>query len=557
MACCLPIERATTTHFCKGTTISTSSGENENTADAESPETQTVAGKDRIAELAERKSAGRLGGGEARIEAQHKKGKLTARERIDALLDPGSFNEIDPFVRHQSTDFGLDKMLFDGDSVVTGYGNIDGRQIFVYAMDFTVIGGTLSEVAAGKIGKVMDHAVRVGAPVIGINDSGGARIHEGVGSLAGYGQLFRRNVMASGVVPQITIIAGPSAGGAVYSPALTDFIFMVEEMGQMYLTGPGPVKAATGEDVTFEELGGASMHGSRSGVAQFTGPDEATVLADVRRLLSFLPSNNAEDPPRVATSDDPGRISEQLASVIPPESNQPYDINDVIYAIVDDGDFMPVHHAFAPNIVVGFARMDGGSVGIVANQPNYLAGVLDIDASDKAARFVRLCDAFNIPIVTLVDVPGFMPGTQQEHGGVIRHGAKLLYAYVEATVPKISIITRKAYGGAYIVMASKELRTDVNLAWPTAEIAVLGPEGAVDIIHRRAIADADDSAASRTEMIDEYRDKLANPYIAAEHGWLDDVIDPVQTRPEIIKALRMLATKTDHNPTRKHGNIPL
>ena len=512
---------------------------------------------DKRAQLADRREAGKLGGGQRRIDAQREKGKLTARERLNKLVDPGTFTEIDPFVQHQSSDFGLDKMRFDGDSVITGYGLIDGRQVFVFAMDFTVIGGTLSEVAAGKIGKVMDHATRVGAPVIGINDSGGARIHEGVGSLAGYGQLFRRNVLASGVVPQITIIAGPSAGGAVYSPALTDFIFMVENIGQMYLTGPGQVKAATGEDVTFEDLGGALMHGSRSGVAHFTAPDEDTTISDVRRLLSFLPSNNTEDPPRVDTGDDPARTDQALATVVPDDSSQPYDINDVIYSIVDNGDFMPVHNAFAPNIVVGLGRMDGGTVGIVANQPNYLAGVLDIDASDKAARFVRFCDAFNIPIVTLVDVPGFMPGTQQEHGGVIRHGAKLLYAYVEATVPKISIITRKAYGGAYIVMSSKELRSDVNLAWPSAEIAVLGPDGAVDIIHRREIADAEDSAAKRTELIDDYRDKLATPYIAAERGWLDDVIDPIETRPQIIKALRMLANKTDTNPARKHGNIPL
>ena len=420
-----------------------------------------------------------------------------------------------------------------------------------------MLGGSLSYVAAQKISKVMDHAVRTGAPIIGINDSGGARIQEGVDSLAGYGEIFKRNTLASGVVPQITVIAGPAAGGAVYSPAITDFIYMVEGIGQMYITGPDVVKSVTGEEVTHEELGGAATHASRSGVAHFTAPDEADCFRQVRRLLSFLPSNNTENAPYRPTGDDPERRDASLDSVIPASANQPYDVIDVVLGVVDDRDFLPVHHDFAGNIVVGFAHLDGRSIGVVANQPAVMAGMLDIDASDKAARFVRFCDAFNIPLVTFVDVPGFMPGTHQEYGGIIRHGAKLLYAYAEATVPKMAVILRKAYGGAYIVMSSKELRSDLNLAWPTAEIAVMGPEGAVNVISRREIAEAEDNDAKRKELVDDYRDRFANPYVAANRGYIDDVIDPIDTRPVLIKALRMLETKVDSNPPKKHGNIPL
>lgn len=476
---------------------------------------------------------------------------------MNRLFDDGTFTETDSFVTHRSTDLGLDKQRFEGDSVVTGYGQVEGRTVFAYAQDFTVLGGSLSQVAAQKISKVMDHAVRVGAPIVGINDSGGARIQEGVDSLAGYGEIFKRNTLASGVVPQITIIAGPSAGGAVYSPAITDFIYMVEGIGQMYITGPDVVKSVTGEEVSHEDLGGAATHASRSGVAHFTSPDEDDCFRQVRRLLSFLPSNNSENAPERSTDDSPDRKDASLATVIPPSANQPYDVMSVITSIVDDGDFLPVHHSFAGNIVVGFAHLEGRSIGIVANQPSVMAGMLDIDASDKAARFVRFCDAFNIPLLTLVDVPGFMPGTHQEYGGIIRHGAKLLYAYSEATVPKMAVILRKAYGGAYIVMSSKELRSDLNLAWPTAEIAVMGPEGAVNVIGRREIAAADDKDSKRAELVSDYRERFANPYIAANRGYVDDVIDPVETRPLLIKALRMLETKVDANPPKKHGNIPL
>jgi len=507
--------------------------------------------------LEARRTAAQLGGGEARVEAQHKRGKLTARERLARLFDEGSFTETDTFVTHRSTDLGLDKQRFEGDSVVIGYGTIDGRSVFAYAQDFTVLGGSLSQVAAGKITKVMDHAMRTGAPIIGINDSGGARIQEGIDSLAGYGEIFKRNTLASGVIPQITIIAGPAAGGAVYSPALTDFIYMVEGIGQMYITGPDVVKSVTGEDVSHEELGGAAAHASQSGVAHFTAESEDACFADVRRLLSFLPSNNAESPPVVDPTDTPDRADPALRDVVPDAASQPYDVMDVITKIVDNADFLPVHHNFAPNIVVGLARLDGRVIGIVANQANQMAGMLDIDASDKGARFVRFCDAFNIPLVTFVDVPGFMPGTQQEYGGIIRHGAKLLYAYVEASVPKMAVILRKAYGGAYIVMSSKELRSDVNLAWPGSEIAVMGPEAAVNVIGRRAIADAEDSDAKRAEMVDDYRERFANPYVAANRGYIDDVIDPAQTRPELVKALRMLENKVDSLPPKKHGNIPL
>jgi len=433
---------------------------------------------------------------------------------------------------------------------------VDGRTVFAYAQDFTVLGGSLSEVAAGKICKVMDHAVRTGAPIVGINDSGGARIQEGVDSLVGYAEIFKRNALASGVVPQITIIAGPAAGGAVYSPAITDFIFMVENIGRMYITGPDVVKAVTGEELTHEELGGAMTHASRSGVAHFAAPDEESCFAQVRTLLSYLPSNNTDDAP-VAESDDPGRTEQRLADIVPDDPAQSYDMQEIIGLLVDGGELFEVHSHFAPNIIVGFARMGGRTTGIVAQQPTHMAGALDIDASVKGARFVRFCDAFNIPLVTLVDVPGFMPGTNQEYGGIIRHGAKLIYAYAEATVPKVSVITRKAYGGAYIVMSSKGLRGDINLAWPSAEIAVMGPEGAVNVIRRREIADAEDQEAKRAELVADYRDRLANPYIAAQRGYLDDVIDPVETRPQIIRALQALETKVDTTPPRKHGNIPL
>ena len=508
-------------------------------------------------ELEARRKTAHLGGGERRVESQHKRGKLTARERLLSLFDDGSFTELDTFVTHRSTDLGLEKQRFEGDSVVTGHGMVKGRQVFAYAQDFTVLGGSLSQVAGQKISKVMDLAMRVGAPIIGINDSGGARIQEGLDSLAGYGEIFKRNTLASGVIPQITIIAGPAAGGAVYSPALTDFIYMIEGIGQMYITGPDVVKSVTGEEVTHEELGGAAAHASRSGVAHFTAESEEACFDHVRTLLSYLPSNNAESAPAVEPTDAPDRADTALRDVVPEAANQPYDVLDVITKVVDNGDFLPVHHNFAPNVVVGFARIDARSVGIVANQANQMAGMLDIDASDKAARFVRFCDAFNVPIITFVDVPGFMPGTQQEYGGLIRHGAKMLYAYVEATVPKITVILRKAYGGAYIVMGSKEMRTDVNLAWPGSEIAVMGPEGAINVIGRREIADADDPEAKRAELVADYRDRFANPYIAANRGYIDDVIDPAQTRPELVKALRMLESKVDSIPSKKHGNIPL
>ena len=511
----------------------------------------------RLSALASRRATAKLGGGERRIESQQKRGKLTARERLSKLFDDGNFTEIDTFNTHRSTDLGLDKQRFEGDSVVTGWGKVGGRTVFGYAQDFTVLGGSLSQIAAQKISKVMDHAIKVGAPVVGINDSGGARIQEGIDSLSGYGEIFRRNTLASGVIPQITVIAGPSAGGAVYSPAMTDFIFMVESIGQMYITGPDVVRSVTGEDVTHEDLGGAGMHATTSGVAHYAATDEETCFNEVRRLLSFLPSNNASSSPTVPSEDPTNRRPEKLGTVIPDDPNMPYDVLDVVEELVDDGEFMQVHAEFARNIVVGFGRMVGSTIGIVANQPNELAGVLDIDASDKGARFVRFCDAFNIPIITLVDVPGFMPGSAQEQGGIIRHGAKMLYAYTEATVPKITIILRKAYGGAYIVMGSKELRCDVNLAWPTAEIAVMGPDGAVNVIARRDIAAADDPDAKRQELVADYRDQFANPYVAANRGYIDDVIDPRDTRARVIDALEMLANKVDDTPAKKHGNIPL
>ena len=509
------------------------------------------------AELQARREQARLGGGQRRIDAQHDRGKLTARERIDLLLDEGSFEELDAFVTHRATDFGLSDQKIPGDAVVTGYGNINGRLTFVFSQDFTVFGGSLSEVVAQKICKIMDLAMNSGAPVIGLIDSGGARIQEGIDSLAGYGDIFLRNTRASGVIPQISVILGPAAGGATYSPALTDFVFMVSGVGQMYITGPDVIRAVTGEEVTHEELGGANQHASRSGVAHFAFESEQVCIEQIRRLLSFLPQNNMDDPPRTAPYDDPSRADESLASIIPDNPNQPYDMLDVITSVVDDGDFMQVHERFAPNILVGYARMDGRSVGIVAQQPNHLAGVLDIDASVKAARFVRFCDAFNIPLLTFIDVPGFLPGTSQEYQGIIRHGAKLIFAYAEATVPKISVLTRKAYGGAYIVMSSKHLKGDINYAWPSSEVAVMGAEGAVNIVYRSEIRDADDPDALRAKLVADYQERLVNPYIAASRGMIDGVIDPPETRQKIIKALEMLENKRDSLPPKKHGSIPL
>ena len=512
---------------------------------------------DRRAHLREMRDEALLGGGQRRIDAQHSRGKLTARERIALLFDEGSFQELDTFVVHRSTDFGLDRQRFLGDAVVTGYGKVDGRRAFVYSQDFTVMGGSLSEAVAKKICKVMDLAMSVGAPVVGLIDSGGARIQEGVDSLAGYSDIFHRNVWASGVIPQISVILGPAAGGATYSPALTDFIFMASGIGQMYITGPDVIRSVTGEDVSHEELGGARAHASRSGVAHFAIEGEEACIAEVRRLLSFLPSNNMEDPPRAQPSDDPERRDAELAHIVPENPNQPYNMLDVVSRVVDGGDFLEVQRSFAANAVVGFARFDGRVTGIIGNQPEMIAGVLDIDASVKAARFARFCDAFNIPLVTFVDVPGFMPGTHQEYGGIIRHGAKLIFAYAEATVPKISVLTRKAYGGAYIVMSSKNLHGDVNLAWPSGEVAVMGAEGAVNIIHRGEIGASDDPEATRAELIADYESRMMNPYAAAARGLLDDVIDPTETRPRIISALEMLENKREQLPPKKHGSIPL
>ena len=495
------------------------------------------------------------GGGQTRIDQQHGRGKLTARERLIAFMDEGTFQEIDSFVTHRTTDFGLSDRQFLGDAVVTGYGQVDGRQVFAFAQDFTVFGGSLSEVVGLKICKVMDLAGKTGCPIVGLNDSGGARIQEGASSLAAYGDIFSRNTLYSGVIPQISVILGPSAGGAVYSPAITDFIFMVKGIGQMYITGPDVVKAVTGEQVTHEELGGADPHSTKSGVAHFVSNSEADCLDDVRRLLGFLPSNNLSDPPQYDV--DTIQSDPELRYIVPDEANRPYDIRTVINRIVDDSDFMEVQTDYAQNVVVGLARMNGSTVGIVGNQPAYLAGVLDIDASSKAARFVRFCDCFNIPLVTLVDVPGFMPGVDQEYGGIIRHGAKLIYAYAEATVPKITVILRKSYGGAYIVMSSKHLRSDINLAWPSAEIAVMGPHGAVNIIYRDEISKSDDPEATRRELVEDYQDRFTNPYTAANRGYLDDVIDPADTRIRVIDALNMLASKRETLPSKKHGNIPL
>src|SRR5216110_13273 len=513
--------------------------------------------RDKLDLLERRRAESELGGGEARLKAQHEKGKLSARERLDLLLDEGSFVELDRFVVHRSTDFGLEAQKFYGDGVITGYGKIDGRLVYVFSQDFTVFGGSLSESFAEKIVKIMDLAMRNGAPGIGLNDSGGARIQEGVVSLGGYAEIFLRNTLLSGVVPQISCIMGPCAGGAVYSPAITDFNIMVKDTSYMFITGPEVIKTVTHQDVTKEELGGAATHNRKSGVAHFAADSDEHALRMVRELLSFLPSNNVDDPPRVAPKDSAERVEPKLNSIVPEASNQPYDIREVIDLIVDDGYFFEVHRDYAPNIVVGFARLDGRPVGIVANQPAFLAGVLDIDSSIKGARFVRFCDCFNIPIVTFEDVPGFLPGISQEHGGIIKHGAKLLYAFAEATVPKVTVITRKAYGGAYCVMGSKHIRTDINFAWPSAEIAVMGPEGAVDILYRRELAAAPDQEAMRRQKTEEFRDRFANPFIAAERGYVDDVIEPHETRPRVIRALRMLENKVDTMPHKKHGNIPL
>jgi propionyl-CoA carboxylase beta chain len=511
----------------------------------------------RLAQLEELRAAVVHHASENAISKQHAKGKYTARERIEKLLDPGSFQELDTYVRHRTADFEMQENRPWGDAVVTGHGTIDGRRVCVFSQDFTVFGGSLGEVMAEKMCKIMDLAAKIGCPVIGLNDSGGARIQEGVVSLGAYGDVFLRNVRSSGVIPQISLIMGPCAGGAVYSPAITDFVFMVKETSHMFITGPDVIKTVTGEEVAFEDLGGAMSHSTKSGVAHFASDDEDACLDDARYLLSFLPQNNLETPPRVAPSDDPLRMDPELDRIVPDSPNKPYDIRDVVRYVVDDGEFLEVHEHFAQNIVCGFSRLNGYAIGVVGNQPRSMAGVLDIDASAKAARFVRTCDAFNIPLLTFVDVPGFLPGTSQEWGGIIRHGAKLLYAYAEATVPKITVITRKAYGGAYDVMASKHLAADFNFAWPTAEIAVMGPKGAVNIIHRRDIAASPTPEDRREELIDDYKVRFANPYTAAERGYVDDVIIPHETRPKVIVALEALLTKREPGPRRKHGNIPL
>ena len=512
---------------------------------------------DKLKDLRERKSAALLGGGKQRIEDQHKKGKLTARERIDLLIDEGTFEEIGMLVQHRSYDFGMETQKYLGDGVITGHGKIDGREVFVYSQDFTVFGGSLSEAHAEKICKIMDMALKVGVPLIGLNDSGGARIQEGVVSLGGYADIFLRNTMASGVIPQISAVMGPCAGGAVYSPAITDFVFMVKNTSYMFVTGPGVVKTVTHEEVSFEELGGAITHGTKSGVAHFACESEIECIDRIKTLLAFLPSNNMDDPPVRDSEDSIQRMDDELNSIVPENPNKPYDMKRVIRLVVDEGEFFEVHERYAENIIVGFARMDGRSVGIVANQPSVLAGVLDNDASVKGARFVRFCDAFNIPLLVFEDVPGFLPGTAQEWGGIIKNGAKLLYAFCEATVPKITVITRKAYGGAYDVMNSKHIRGDMNFGWPTAEIAVMGPKGAVEIIFKKEIEKAADKEEAVKQKENEFREKFANPYIAAERGYLDDVIEPKETRARVIRAFQMLETKVDRNPKKKHGNIPL
>ncbi|MEJ7846655.1 MAG: acyl-CoA carboxylase subunit beta [Pyrinomonadaceae bacterium] len=513
--------------------------------------------KSKLETLKERSQLAEEGGGTARLEKQRASGKMTARERVEFFLDEGSFEEFDKFVVHRSTDFGLENQKFPGDGVITGHGLVDGREVFVFAQDFTVFGGSLSETHAQKICKVMDMAMKTGAPVIGLNDSGGARIQEGVVSLAGYADIFLRNVLSSGVIPQISCILGPCAGGAVYSPAITDFNVMVKDTSYMFITGPDVIKTVTHEEVTKDELGGAMTHNAKSGVAHFAADSDEHALRITRELISFMPSNNMENPPFVPTSDPSNRADEALNSMVPESSSQPYDIRDIIHNVVDDGYFFEVQEHYAPNIVVGFTRLGGHSVGIVANQPAYLAGVLDIDASVKAARFVRFCDCFNIPLITFEDVPGFLPGVNQEHQGIIRHGAKLLYAFAEATVPKITVITRKAYGGAYCVMASKHIRTDINFAYPTAEIAVMGSEGAVGVLFRKDISEAENPEEYRVNKVAEFTEKFANPFVAAERGYIDEVIEPSQTRPKLIRALSMLQNKRDTNPPKKHGNIPL
>jgi acetyl-CoA carboxylase carboxyltransferase component len=510
----------------------------------------------RLADLESRKEQARNAGSARAVERQHEKGKMLARERIHALLDPGSFHELDLLARHRAHAAGLEERPYT-DGVITGWGTVDGRQVFVFSQDFTVFGGALGEVFAEKIHKLMDLALKTGAPVIGLNDGAGARIQEGVVSLASYGGIFWRNVQSSGVIPQISVVLGPCAGGAVYSPAMTDFIFMVRETSHMFITGPDVVKTVTGEDVTLEELGGAASHSSKSGVATFVSPDEDSCLADVRLLLSYLPQNNLSPAPTIPTTDNPSRTCERLRSILPASPNMPYDMKQVIQEVVDSGDFLEYFANWAKSIVCGFARIDGRSVGIVGNQPMVLAGVLDIESSEKAARFVRTCDAFNIPIVTFVDVPGFLPGVDQEYGGIIRHGAKLLYAYCEATVPRIQVITRKAYGGAYVVMNSKSIGADLAYAWPSAELAVMGPQGAVEIVYRRELQQAADPTARRAQLVAEYTEKYANPYLAAERGFIDDVIDPADTRIRLIEGLRLLQSKHDDSPRRKHGNIPL
>ncbi len=509
----------------------------------------------RLEELRRRHTAAEEGGGPDRRERQHNDGKLAVRERIDLLLDPGSFEEMDKLVQHRCQDFGISGQVLPGDGMVTGFGRVNGRPVYVFANDFTVFGGSMSETNARKVCKIMDLALKTGAPIIGLNDSGGARIQEGVLSLAGYADIFLRNTLASGVVPQISAIMGPCAGGAVYSPAITDFVFMVADTSYMFVTGPDVIKTVTHEDVTKEKLGGAMTHNATSGVGHFISRDDAECIQMIRELLGFLPQNNREDAPRRATNDPIDRADPELDSIVPAESNLPYDMKDVIHRVVDDAWFFEVHEHFAQNLVVGFARLDGRPVGIVANQPAFLAGCLDINSSVKGARFVRFCDAFNIPLITFEDVPGFLPGTEQEFGGIIRHGAKLLYAFAEATVPKITVITRKAYGGAYCVMGSKHLRTDVNLAWPSAEIAVMGAEGAVNIVYRRELSNGD--AATRQQKVAEFNDRFASPFVAAEHGFIDDVIEPRETRARLIQSLRMLETKVDTMPKKKHGNIPL